>query len=181
MMRRNPDYASEALSSEDVVSRLRARLENVAVERRERFGGRENSVQYVDLWIRPERSQFLRVVDELFAIDFPHFHVISGDDVGENILLNYHFSLFRVAARGGRVGVSVCVLVPKSDLKIPSLYDRIPGIEYSEREMREMLGVEFEGLPMKGFIFLPEDWDENVKPWRRDEEGLSPDMIRDLS
>ena len=83
--------------------------------------------------------------------------------------------------RSGVGGVSDCVLVPKSDLRMPSHFDRIPGIEYSEREMREMLGVEFEGLPMKGFIFLPENWDENVKPWRRDKDGLNPDMMRDLS
>jgi len=181
MMDRNIDYVIEPLSPEAVVARLEERIPDIKIQRRERVGGRENSVQYVDLWVQVEKDLFIQTVDELFRIDFPHFHVMSGDDVGADVLLNYHFSLFRGAEHGKRIGVSVCVLVPKSDLRMPSLFDRIPGIEYSEREMRDMLGVVFEGLPMKGFIFLPENWDENVKPWRRDQTGLNPDMMRDLS
>ncbi len=181
MMNRSIDYVKEPLSSEAVIARLEERLPDIRIQRRDRVGGRDNSVQYVDLWIQVEKGRFLQTIEELFRLDFPHFHVMSGDDVGDDVLLNYHFSLFRVSEHGKRLGVSVCVLVPKSDLHMPSLFDRIPGIEYSEREMREMLGVEFEGLPMKGFIFLPENWDENVKPWRRDKDGLNPDMMRDLS
>jgi len=71
--------------------------------------------------------------------------------------------------------------VPKKDLVMPSLWERIPGIEYSEREMREMLGVDFAGLPNKALIFLPEDWNEDIKPWRRDETGPKPEDIRELS
>ena len=64
---------------------------------------------------------------------------------------------------------------------MPSLWSRIPGVEYSEREMKEFLGVTFEGLPNTASIFLPEDWDENVKPWRRDGAGLAPEHVRELS
>ena len=71
--------------------------------------------------------------------------------------------------------------VQKKDLTMQSLYDKIPGIEYSEREMHEMLGVSFEGLPDQSLVFLPENWDEKVHPWRRDDSGLSPKHIRELS
>ena len=64
---------------------------------------------------------------------------------------------------------------------MPSLWSRIPGVEYSEREIREMLGIDFDGLPNKALIFLPEDWDETIKPWRRDETGPGADDVRHLS
>ena len=181
MMNRSIDYVKEPLSPEAVIARLEERLPDIRIQRRERGGGRDNSVQYVDLWIQVEKGRFLQTVEELFRLDFPHFHVMSGDDVGDDVLLNYHFSLFRVAEHGKRLGVSVCVLVPKSDLRMPSLFDRIPGIEYSEREMREMLGIDFEGLPNTEQLFLPENWDEEIKPWRRDETGPTPENIRELS
>ena len=44
-----------------------------------------------------------------------------------------------------------------------------------------MLGVDFDGLPNKALIFLPEDWNEDIKPWRRDETGPKPEDIRELS
>jgi membrane-bound hydrogenase subunit beta len=77
--------------------------------------------------------------------------------------------------------VTLSIPIPKDDLVFPSLHDRIPGTEYSEREMREMLGIHFEGLPNTDLLFLPENWDEEIKPWRRDETGPSPENIRELS
>jgi len=99
------------------------------------------------------------------------------------VTLRYHFSLFSYAERNGRVGVSVIVRVPKSNLVMPSLFSLIPGIELSEREAREMYGIEFDGLPNKAHVFLPEQWDDEIKPWRDDEAGLSqkPDAVRRLS
>ena len=52
MMNRNIDYVTEPLSPEAVVARLEERIPDIKIQRRERFGGRENSVQYVDLWIQ---------------------------------------------------------------------------------------------------------------------------------
>jgi membrane-bound hydrogenase subunit beta len=97
------------------------------------------------------------------------------------VTLNYHFALFREAGKGKRLGVTISVEVPKTDPVMPSLWGRIPGVEYSEREMREMLGIDFDGLPNKALVFLPEDWNEDIKPWRRDETGPSEEDVRELS
>ncbi len=147
----------------------------------EKKAGKDGKVWYRDLWLSVEKDRFLEMVDLLAGFDFPQFHVISGNDDGEAVTLHYHFSLFQVAGRGDRVGVTVSVPVYKTDLVMPSLYSRIPGVEYSEREIREMLGIDFDGLPNKALIFLPEDWDETIKPWRRDETGPSADDVRHLS
>ncbi|GHS87673.1 hydrogenase [Synergistales bacterium] len=150
----------------------------------ERFGGSEagsgeNIVQSRDFWVNIKLSAFRPFIEHLFKYDFVNFHVLSGDDIGDKVELNYHLSLFQ-RARGGRIGVTVSVALPKSDLSIPSIFDLLPGSEYSEREMREMLGIDFVGLPNKALIFLPEDWNEEIKPWRRDETGPSIDIVREL-
>jgi membrane-bound hydrogenase subunit beta len=146
----------------------------------ERRAGAANEACGHDLWFETSRSFFRPFVEKLFEYDFVNFHVISGDDEGDDITLNYHLSVFQ-RDRGGRIGVTVTVKVPKSDLSMPSIFDLLPGSEYSERETREMFGVDFVGLPNKGLVFLPEDWDEEIKPWRRDDQGPPPDTIRELN
>ncbi|GHS95998.1 hypothetical protein AGMMS50276_13630 [Synergistales bacterium] len=175
-------FKKTAVKYEDVIDGLKEKFGSdiIKLDVHERFGGSdENAVQSRDLWVSVNLSAFRPFVEYLFKYDFVNFHVISGDDTGENLELNYHFSLFQ-RARGGRIGVTARVSVPKSDLSMPSIFDLLPGSEYSEREIREMLGVDFVGLPNKALIFLPEDWDEEIKPWRRDETGPSIDLVREL-
>jgi membrane-bound hydrogenase subunit beta len=172
----------EGREPEEVLARIREVFGESAVARvRPHADGLKKEVQYYDLWLSVQKERFLEMVDTLAEFDFPMFHVMSGNDDGDVVTLNYHFGIFQCAGRGKRFGATISVPVPKSDLVIPSLFSRIPGVEYSEREMREMLGIEFDGLPNKALIFLPEDWDEAVKPWRRDETGPKPENVRELS
>ncbi|WP_024821983.1 MULTISPECIES: NADH-quinone oxidoreductase subunit C [Aminobacterium] len=176
------DYVQNSITTEEVVASLRKNFgDGVVVDVREHRAGKDQALSFSQLWLAIDRDKFLDLVETLFTFDFLHFHIISGNDDGDVITLNYHFTLFRSAGRGKRLGVTVSVSVPKNDLTMPSLYNQIPGVEYSEREMREMLGVDFDGLQNKALIFLPEDWDESIKPWRRDETGPQPEDIRELS
>lgn len=175
-------YSKAALECPELVGILEARFggEILKLEVRERRGGSANAVQSRDLWIEIPRASFRPFLEELFKHDFVNFHVISGDDVEDSVVLYYHLSLFQ-RTRGGRIGVTLVLKVPKSDLIMPSIYDLLPGSEYSERETREMFGVDFEGLPNKALVFLPEDWNEEIKPWRRDATGPKPEDIRELA
>ncbi len=143
--------------------------------------GEKEELSHHSLWMTVKRERFLELIDALSEFDFPHFHIISGNDDGDSISLNYHMGMFRSAGRGKRIHLAVTVHVPKEDLVMPSLHSRIPGVEYSEREIIEMLGVDFEGLPNKANVFLPENWDNDIKPWRRDETGPGPEDVRELS
>jgi membrane-bound hydrogenase subunit beta len=166
-----------------VFKSLGSGAQKISIETSQRTDGYEVPVTCKNLWITVPYHLFLNVIQALFDIDVLHFHVISGLDDGDSVTLRYHFSLFSYAERNDRVGVSVIVRVEKSNLVMPSLFSLIPGIEYSERENREMYGIEFDGLPNKALVFLPEHWDEEIKPWRDDEAGLSqkPDIVRRLS
>ncbi len=178
-----PEYVKESSDPQEVVACIEERFgEDVQdLELRDYKGGKANAVQYRVLWLTVKLERFLELVSIFEEFDFPHFQVISGNDEGDTVVLNYHFALFNSAGKSKRLNVTVSVRVPKDDPVMPSLWEWIPGIEYSEREMREMLGVDFDGLPNKGLVFLPEDWNEDVKPWRRDETGPSEKDVRELS
>jgi membrane-bound hydrogenase subunit beta len=180
-------FGKTAMDYNALIDALKKKFGNdiVRLDVHERKGGSANEVQSRDLWVEIVLPAFRLFVEELFQYDFVHFHVISGDDVGDAVTLNYHFSLFQ-RTRRGRVGVAVSIRVPKSETDgsltpVPSIFDLLPGSEYSEREIREMFGVDFDGLPNKSLVFLPEDWNEEIKPWRRDASGPTPEIVRELS
>ena len=43
-----------------------------------------------------------------------------------------------------------------------------------------MLGIEVIDIPDGRRLFLPEDFPQGVFPWRKDETGIPPDMVKNL-
>ncbi len=68
------------------------------------------------------------------------------------------------------ISLNVGVEVPKSKPEIETICDWIPGALITEREKQEMLGVKIIGIPDSRRLFLPDDFPENVYPWRKDEQ-----------
>lgn len=52
--------------------------------------------------------------------------------------------------------------------EIPSFTPLVPGANWAEREVRDMLGIEPTGHPDPRRLVLPDDWPANVHPLRRD-------------
>ena len=136
---------------------------------------------YNQVWIRINRDAIRPVVSRLISIHFPHLVVIGATDLGDTIELPYIFRIY--AAPGGKTDILVVItaVLPKSDPSIDTLSDLIPGILLGEREKQEMMGVVVRNIPDPRRMFLPEDFPEGVYPWRRDETGIPPEMIRSLS
>ena len=97
------------------------------------------------------------VEDEGFA----HISTITGVDAGKKIEVIYHLS------RGG-IELSLKVRVPKGKAVLPTVTDLIPGSVLYEREVHDLLGVEFEGHPDLAPLILPEEWPEDVYPLRKE-------------
>ncbi len=137
----------------------------------ERLTVRESQQTAFRLYVEIPPERLKDVVEAMAGIEIPHFSAISGDDLGDSIELSYHFAMGCQDNRGEVVTV-LRMKLPKDNLKLQSLTDLLPGTMTAEREAREFWGVEFEGLPDKRHIFLPEDFPEDVHPWRKDEKGL---------
>lgn len=68
----------------------------------------------------------------------------------------------------GGVMVSVRSLLSRDKPSMPSLATLIKAANWIEREMNELMGVEFQGHPDMRRLVLSDDWPEGVHPLRKD-------------
>ncbi|MDD1706872.1 MAG: NADH-quinone oxidoreductase subunit C [Methanoregulaceae archaeon] len=144
----------------------------------ERGEGTQKRMSY-DIWLRVDRNLLRPAIQKLIGIRFPHFAVIAGNDLGTEIELLYIFSVF-YGAKFGEYMVTIGISLPKSDLSIPTITDLIPGALFSEREKQEFFGITVTGIPDGRRLFLPDDFPQGIYPWRKDETGIPPEMVKDL-
>jgi Ni,Fe-hydrogenase III component G len=88
--------------------------------------------------------------------------IASGVDTRPGIEILYH-----MAFDAYDVIVTVKVLVKKPELGMPTFTDFMPAAEWIEREIHELLGVNFIGHPRMEKLLLPDDWPEGVYPLRK--------------
>jgi membrane-bound hydrogenase subunit beta len=167
------------MNPETILSSFRTALGNRLLEDRaiERSEGNIAPRPVYDLWVVVDRASLHDAVAHLCAKFNPHLSVISGDDLGDGIALNYHFS----TGWGERYGEATCTIrtvVPKSDLRVPTITDLLPGAQTSEREKREFFGIEVVGIPDARNLFLPEDL--TIHPWRKDLDDETKPFVKRL-
>jgi len=143
----------------------------------ERQVGTINPKPVYDLWVVVDRDTLHDAVAHLCEDFNPHLAVISGDDLGSDLALNYHFTA-GWGERYGEVTFTIRTLVPKNDLRIPTITDLLPGAQTSEREKREFFGIEIDGIPDARNLFLPEDM--TIHPWRKDLEEETKGSVKRL-
>ncbi len=103
---------------------------------------------------------------------FYHLSTITGIDLGEQIAVIYHFWQ-------GKAFISVRTLVPKTDLRVPSITPTIPAALLYEAEVKDLLGVVFEGNPFMGRkLLLPDNYPADAPPPLRRE--ADPEKIRKM-
>jgi len=164
----------EIMKPEKILKLFKEKLGNSIIESNitsKLEGAKKNS--YSSIWITIKLEHFKEAVKLLGTIQFPHFAIISGDDIGDEIELTYYFSLY-YGERFKEISINLTTFVPKKDLKVPTLTDLIPGAQTAEREIREMFGITVEGLPESPNLFLPVNFAKDIYPFRRDEKGIYP-------
>jgi Ni,Fe-hydrogenase III component G len=75
----------------------------------------------------------------------------------------YHFTL----DASDRI-VNLRVILDLERPSIESCAKRVPATEWIEREMHELLGIEFRNHPDMRHLLLTDDWPEGNYPLRRD-------------
>ncbi len=106
------------------------------------------------------REAFKQITREM---KITHLSTITGTDLGpEGIEVQYHLAL------NDSIIVTLSFTVPKDNLTVPTVIDLIPGAVLYEQEVHEILGLNFEGHPSLGPLFLPEGWPEGVFPMRKE-------------
>jgi NADH-quinone oxidoreductase subunit C len=105
-------------------------------------------------------------VERLLAAEY-HLEDVSGLDIAEGILVNYHFDHFEQPGR-----VVLRVLTGHAAPSVPSIAAIFHGAEWHERELRDFYGVAFEGNPNPGALLLTDN--DTSTPLRKSEKGRSP-------
>jgi membrane-bound hydrogenase subunit beta len=136
--------------------------------------------KFRSLWIEVKKGAFRDAVEHICRLqEYPHLAIISSSDLGADVELIYHFTIY-YGEHLQELSLGLRVKLPKNELSIPTITDLIPGAVFAERETQEMIGVAVVGIPDNRRLFLPEDFPEGVYPWRNDDKGIPNDMLRVL-
>ena len=141
---------------------------NIVEEIKNKYGDRvevrEKSKRRV--FVNAAQPDTKDLVSWLFRDLKARFSIITGIDVRIGVELIYHMSFDEQG-----VLVSVRTQVPKPELAMPTLTDVVEGANWIEREIHEMLGVNFIGHPNLTRLLLPDDWPEGEYPYRKKTYG----------
>lgn len=151
-----------------------ALLDNHTVER---SVGVKNPQAVYDVWTTVPPERLHDAVAHLCRQFNPHISVISGDDLGDEVALNYHFTV-GWSERAGEITFTIRTVLKKSDLRLPTITDLFSGALTSEREKQEFYGISFDGIPDGRNLFLPED--ATIHPWRKDLEEETAGEVKRL-
>lgn len=151
---------------EEVVNDLKARFKGDIVD------FYDKSPKRIYMEIKPE--SITRVGGYIFKDLEARFNVASGVDTRTNIEILYHFSMEYI-----NLLISLRVKLNRKKPEIDSLATVFKGANWIEREMNELLGIEFRGHPDMRRLLLADEWPEGVYPLREDYVEWDKNAIRD--
>lgn len=115
------------------------------------------------IFVRVNKDSFkeslVKIIDDM---KITHLSTITGIDESQDIELLYHFAI------EDSISMAIGIKLPKDNLSIPTISDIIPGAVLYEREIHELLGVDFKGHPDQTHMVLPEGWPDGVYPLRKE-------------
>ncbi len=159
-------------SPEEVARRLKEAFgeDITGVRVMEKSAGVMEDVKQKGLWVTMARRVFHRAI--LFLkTNYGQPHIccpMASKEYDDGLELIYPFTLFSGAGYMREFTVTITVFIPKSDFRIRTITDIIPGILYMERETREMLGVWFEDIPDERRLYTPDYLEDDNFPLRED-------------
>jgi Ni,Fe-hydrogenase III component G len=145
---------------------------NPAQKVREKVPGKiaelwEKSAQRVYITVKKEDAKDM--VKYLFEGLGARLMTISALDSRLGIEILYHFSF---DALGKVVTVKTVAPMPCPEIETVSLI--VPAAEYIEREIHDILGVNFINHPNLERFILADDWPEGEYPYRREHKRQFP-------
>lgn len=140
---------------EDVVARIKEEFKNKILK----FDRKSQRRIYIDF----EPEDIPKIAKFVFKNLNCRFVIATGIDTASGIEILYHFSC---DPKGEMV--TLRTLIPdKSHPEIESITPIIRGAEWIEREIWEMLGINFKNHPNLKHLLLIDDWPEGKYPLRK--------------
>ena len=134
---------------------------------KERLGARITEWQEFSarrIYFSVRKEDIVETVKLLFRDLGLRFSIASGTDTPQGMEILYHFSFDQT----GEIYSIRVLLEDKKSPAIDSITPLFPGAEWIEREMWELLGINFTGHPNLKRLLLADDWPEGEYPLRRE-------------
>ena len=132
----------------------------------------DKSPKRVYIEIKPESIR--KIAQYIFRDLGARFNIASGVDLRKHMEILYHFIIEDI-----NLLISLRVKLQKSKLEIDSLVPLFEAANWIEREMHELLGINFKGHPDLRRLLLSDDWPKGVYPLRADYKEWDKKAIRD--
>ncbi len=135
---------------------------------------REPTDYPLDLYVTVPSERLIEIIKQLKGnYNVSHLSTIVVQDLEDNYKLLYPFS---TNLTGGKMGkVILDIRVDKNDPKIDSIVQEIPGAIYYEREVYDMMGIQFKNHPDLQRILTPDSLPRDIYPLRK---NISSEEIR---
>jgi NADH:ubiquinone oxidoreductase subunit C len=143
----------------DIREQLRERLGQSIIEWQEKSSRR--------IYFSVRKEDVFKTVEFLFKELGLRFSIASGVDTPAGFQILYHFSYDKT----GEIFSLEAMIEDRAHPEIDSITPIFPGAEWIEREMWEMLGINFSGHPNLKRLLLADDWPEGKYPLRQDYES----------
>ena len=114
-------------------------------------------------YITVEPADLPDVAEYMYKDVGARLQICTGMHMENGFEILYHFAIDRAA----RI-VNLRVILDGEKPTIESIAKRVPAAEWIEREMWELLGIEFRNHPDMRHLLLTDDWKEGNYPLRRD-------------
>ena len=154
------------MTREEVLKDIRGRFSNDIID----IFDKSPTRVYIE--IKPD--SLTEVARYIFKDLGARFNIASGLDARAHMEILYHFTIEDI-----NLVISFRVKLDKAKPEIQSLASVIEGANWIEREIHEILGINFKGHPDLRKLLLPEGWPEGVYPLRRDYKEWDKKAIRD--
>jgi Ni,Fe-hydrogenase III component G len=154
------------MTREEVLADLRSRFGEDILS----FSDKSPSRVYIE--IRPRAITWIATY--IFRDLKARFNIATGSDLPDCIEIIYHFTLEDIDLM-----LNLRVKLPREKPEILSLAASIWALDWIEREMAELLGIEFIGHPDPRRLLLPDNWPDGVYPLRQDYREWDKNAIRD--
>jgi len=132
----------------------------------------DKSQNRVYIEIRPE--SLVKVARYMFKDLGARFSIASGLDTRSHLEILYHFIMEDI-----NLLISFRVKLDKAKPEIDSLATLFEAANWIEREMHELLGIDFKDHPDLRRLLLSDDWPKGVYPLRQDYKEWDKGAIRD--
>jgi NADH:ubiquinone oxidoreductase subunit C len=124
---------------------------------------REKSIKRI--YFNIEKKDIFRAAQVLFKELELRFITASATDMPDYFEIIYHFS----NDPAGEIYSARVLLEDKLKPEVQSITQLFPGAEWIEREIWEMLGINFAGHPNLKKLLLADEWPEGDYPLRNNQ------------